>query len=281
MGRDKSGTALQPIALAAILRAHANELKSAELPTPHPLLGIPTDLPENLRQQLDPQLLQVEIDGHTYAAKPISQSKRQDEVISDWMSHFEFSVGMFKFWANGTEGLSGAYEKNVASEKDAHKRMFDYEALLQCSDDPNSEPWRSLHLKEARHHESHGNKLLARRYRFLASEKKTNDLVLEVEKSAQAMKPGFERSLLYATAAEIALREKEKADPKAILKKIKAIPGTTAGTWLRIRAHMRAAKFLGPDHRKHFLDAARAEVAACPLPLLKKQLGTLIREPEK
>jgi hypothetical protein len=134
-GMEGAGPAWHPVPLAAVLRAHQEELSSADLPSPYPVAAIPNDLPKELQTILSPGLLSVEIDGKTYVASEQRQKLRQDEAIVEWMNTYSYNLMIEKFRLQGADGILGSYQKVVADENDPTKRSQHFEIIRELGCD--------------------------------------------------------------------------------------------------------------------------------------------------
>lgn len=277
LGRQGDEISLSPIAVAAILRAHAGVLTKEDLPEPHPAFEFVNDLPNSIFGVLDPALLQVEIEGSKYGASPKRLRENQNELILNWLDHFEFQNGISKFRAYGTEGIEGGYEEGVKVAPNLESRYFQYESLrVHGRELVPEDTWRTWDLNEAKFHHEGGAPWLAARYSILGSEKPARELYAEIKEIADKGASGFERAQFIGTAVDVALKAN---DLKVIPSKIKAIPGETLGAWLRVRYALSASSVAEGKAKEELLQLARSEVAACQNLVLKEKLQRLVTEP--
>ena len=271
LGKDGKGPALHPVALGAVLRAHAEELEAKDLPRSYELLKLPDDLPEEMRKELDGSHLKAMIDGEVYVASPEWQKARQDDAIDRWIGSYDFELGMLKFRGRGGKGIRGGYDEGVVKLKNANQRARRYEVLREFGGALLTfDEWRELDRKEADFHEKAGSEWYAARFALLGSNEKLEVLFAKLEGAVDSEVSGFERSQLIGTGADVAMRSK---DAGLIHSKVKEIPGETLGAWLRVKYLLRAAEVTGDES---FSAAAKAEVEGCEYPKLKKQLGLLL-----
>lgn len=274
-GMEGAGPAWHPVPLAAVLRAHQDELSSADLPPPYLVAAIPNDLPKELQTILSPGLLSVEIDGKTYVASEQRQKLRQDEAVVEWMNTYSYNFMIEKFRLQGTDGILGSYQKVVADENDPAKRSQHFEIIRELGRDlVDDGQWDKWYLAETQFHKEAGNVWLAARYSMLASDGTPEERLAQIRDLGSKADAGFERACFLATAVDVAL---ETGDPKKVASAIESIPGETFGAWLRLRAGMRSAKALGGEIGKDLLEVAGKEAEGVKAPLIREHLEGLLK----
>lgn len=275
LGKDGKGLALSPAAMAAILRAHAGELRKDDLPKPYPVIEVPDDLPIWLRESLGNAVLTVVVDGEVYVASPERQRSQQDELIGRWLGNDSFYRGIVKFLGKGTKNLASSYEENVVVLEDATLRANRYEVLRDSGGKGvSAEEWRKFDKAEAKAQHEAGNVWTAARYSILSSGKKREELFEEITDLAKKGEGGFERARFIGTAVDLALAGKDAGVVEA---KIKEIPGETLGKWLRVSYLLKAAEAFEGEKGEGFVKAAKSEAVDCHFPKLKRELELMLK----
>jgi hypothetical protein len=271
LGTNGQGPALHEVALAAVLRAHAEELAAEDLPPPYALLVTPDDLPGQLRASLDEGMLTAEVDGIVHVASPELQRARQDEMIAGWLEFHQFSLGLLAMMDDHPESIRKQYLEDVVKVAEAEERAEAYERLREYGKKllPAQE-WRQLDHQESNFQQQAGRALTAERFAILAQEGNHQARITRAQQKAEAAEAGLERVRLFATAADVAL---ETGDPQRIRQTIQAIPGETLGAWMRTQYWLRAALETG---QAEFAAQAEQEVEKVGFPRLKGQMRSLL-----
>jgi hypothetical protein len=275
LGKDGKGPSLGPVVLAALLRAHANEWSAEDLPEPYQVIPVPEDVPLTLRESLAPAVLQVEIDGVTHVASPAAQLRWQDEEIRSWLDYQEFNLGLQELLGTDPEAVRQRYREDILSLEDARERAEAYEILREGGwSAEQADEWRIMDRQEAAAQGEAGNPLLAARYAILAEKGNHAARMKRAREMAEKAPRDFDRVLLIATAADVAMETRDHDTMRAT---IEAIPGQVLGAWLRIKYRQRAALLVERALREEFHAAARKDAEAVTLPqvrdLLKARLS--------
>lgn len=271
LGLNRQGPALQEVALAAVLRAHSQELAADDLPPPYPVLKTPDDLPLDLRRSLGPSMLTAVVDGVVHIASPETQQARQDEMITGWLDFHQFSLGLLAMRGDDAESVRKQYLDGVVTAKDASERAECYERLREYGKKLlTPAEWRKLDQQESVFQRQAGQIATAERFAILAEEGKYEARMRRAVQKAEAAK-GLERVRLIATAADVAL---ETRDPKLIREAISGIPGQTLGALLRAQYWLRAGHQTG---LKEFAVDARREVEQVKFPGIRSQLRLMLQ----
>jgi hypothetical protein len=275
LGKDGKGPSLCPVVLAALLRAHATEWSAEDLPAPYQVIPVPEDVPVTLRESLAPALLQVEIDGVTHIASPAAQLRRQDDEIRSWLDYHEFNLGLQELLGTDPEAVRQRYREDILSLEDVRERAEAYEILREGSwSAEQADEWRTLDRQEAAAQGGAGNPLLAARYEILAEKGNHAARMKRAMEMAEKAPRDFDRVVLIATAADVAMETRDHDTMRAT---IEAIPGQVLGAWLRIKYRQRAALLLEGSLREEFHAAAHKDAEAVPLPQVRGLLKARLR----
>lgn len=275
LGKDGKGPALGPVLLAALLRAHKNELTAEDLPEPYKVIPVPEDVPVTLREPLAPARVQIEIDGVTHVASPAAQLRWQDDEILSWLDYHEFKLGLQELLGADPEDLRRRYIEDILSLEDARERAEAYEILREGGwSSERADEWRTMDRQEAAAQREAGNPLRAARYAILAEKGNHAARMKRAMEMAEKATRDFDRVVLIATAADVAM---ETRDHDTMRASIEAIPGQVLGAWLRIKYRQRAALLVEGALREEFHAAARKDAGAVSLPKVRDLLEVRLR----
>lgn len=265
LAHDPATPIPNPLAVAAILRAHASLLRTADLPQAHRPVEAPSDLPPELRAQLATERFTFTIEGVARQPAPGGIVARWDDELVRWIDHREYTAGFEQLLGANAEELRARHRDRVLAASDPDVREREFEQLLVAIGDalPEAERQR-LCLGEAGYHADNRRPLVAARYRLMAGHDTREDLAAAARRLADSGRTDFAAVELQAA---IAAAFAAAGDHAAARTAVDAIPGTSWGAVRRVELLLRigateqaercAAAVTLPQLRTRLLDRAR------------------------